>query len=41
MALSQSAFALAPYYYAFVRLEENGYLCLFFFSGVLQTNVKI
>ena len=40
MALSQSAFALARYYCAFVRLEENGYW-FFFFSGVLQTNVKI
>lgn len=42
MVLSQSAFALARYYCAFVRLEENGYWCLFFqvfYRPMLKFNV--
>ena len=42
MALSQSSFALARYYCAFVRLEENGYLCFFFqvfYRPMLKFNV--
>lgn len=42
MALPQSAFALARYYCAFVRLEENGYWCLFFqvfYRPMLKFNV--
>ena len=42
MALSQSAFALARYYCAFLRLEENGYWCLFFqvfYRPMLKFNV--
>lgn len=42
MALSQSAFALARFYCAFARLEENGYWCFFFqvfYRPMLKFNV--
>lgn len=40
MALPQSAFALARYYCAFVRLEENGYWCFFFFQVFYRPMLK-